>query len=52
MPIIIVMKEFWVVNKNCLALQEGSPRVPVSIHFDGDWNEKKSIKTPWISGFH
>jgi len=36
MPIIIDTKEFLEVNKNCLAFQEGSPRVSVSIHLDGD----------------
>lgn len=31
------MKEFWRVNDQCKNLQGKIPRVPVSIHLDGDW---------------
>jgi len=37
MAIKIDMKEFWEVNKNCSPFKKVSPRVPVSIHLDGDW---------------
>lgn len=31
------MKQFWEMNEKCKNLQENVPRVPVSIHLDGDW---------------
>jgi Uroporphyrinogen-III decarboxylase len=31
------MRKFWEVNNQCLNLNETIPRVPVSIHLDGDW---------------
>jgi uroporphyrinogen decarboxylase len=31
------MKNFWEVNNRCLDLSADIPRVPVSIHLDGDW---------------
>ncbi len=31
------MKRFWEVNKACSELDGNIPRVPVSIHLDGDW---------------
>jgi uroporphyrinogen decarboxylase len=31
------MKEFWEINEKCKNLKGDIPRVPVSIHLDGDW---------------
>ncbi len=33
----IDMKNFWEVNRKCTDLSGKIPRVPVSIHLDGDW---------------
>jgi len=37
MPVKIDMREFWEVNRKCAPNKVDSPRVPVSLHLDGDW---------------